>query len=59
MKPILIAATLIAILGAVVGAAASHGARPLHDELRWSENSAAWTRPAGQPQSQAQHGANA
>ncbi|MBS0296353.1 MAG: hypothetical protein JSR45_08575 [Proteobacteria bacterium] len=56
MKPILIAAAVIAVLGAIVGAASSHApTRPMHDELRWSENSAAWTQPSGQPQ----HGANA
>lgn len=54
MKPILIAAALITLVGAAAGAASrGHApARPMHDELRWSENSAAWTQ-------QPRHGANA
>ena len=56
MKPILIAAALIAVLGAAVGAASTHApSRPLHDELRWTESASTWTQPSGQPQ----HGANA
>jgi hypothetical protein len=48
MKPILIAAALIAVLGALVGAVSRGPSRPLHDELRWTESASHWSQ-SGQP----------
>jgi hypothetical protein len=44
MKTILIAAAFVAVIGGAIGVAGTRHAKPLHDELRWTEASANWAQ---------------